>query len=221
MRLLISLCSALCVALACSLVACSTAPLTPPENSATHNPLRLWYPQPASNWNQALPLGNDRLGAMVFGGVAQEELQLNEDTIWAGSPNNNVNPAAAEHIETVTRLLSEGKYLEAQKIANAHLQSASNHGMPYQTLGSLRLNFPGHENHSDYVRDLDINTAVASVSYHVNDVIFRREMITAFGEPVIAVHLSASKPGSIDLNLGFGSPQRHSVVVDGDQLRVE
>lgn len=220
MRFLISLCGISALALAALLSACSSTD-SAPSATAAHNPLRLWYTQPADNWNQALPLGNGRLGAMVFGGVGQEELQLNEDTLWAGGPNNNVNAAAAPHIETVTRLLFEGKYEEAQQLANAHLQSATNHGMPYQTLGSLRLSFPGHDNYTDYERDLDISRALASVSYTVDGVSFERQAISAFTEPVIALHLSASKPGSIQLELGFDSPQQHQTHVEQDQLRIE
>lgn len=215
----------LCLTLILSVFGCSSTEPDPyasisPEIVAAHKPLTLWYPQPAANWNEALPLGNGRLGAMVFGGVADEELQLNEDTIWAGGPNNNVNPEIAPYIKQVNDLLFASNYVEAQKIADAHLHSATNHGMPYQTLGSLRLAFHGHDNYQDYRRDLDISTALASVSYQVDGVTYNREMLTSFTEPVIAVHLSADHPGRLNLDVGFTSPQRHQLEVSDNQLRI-
>jgi alpha-L-fucosidase 2 len=208
-----------------SFLGCSSSPPDSRQPVAQHaesqhKPLTLWYPQPADNWNEALPLGNGRLGAMVFGGVVEEELQLNEDTIWAGGPNNNVNPAIAPYIKQVTELLFAGKYVEAQRIADAHLHSATNHGMPYQTLGSLRLAFHGHDDYQNYRRDLDISTARASVSYQVDGVTYTREMLTSFTEPVIAVRLSADQPGSLNLDVGFTSPQRHQLVVSANQLQI-
>lgn len=192
--------------------------------SAEHNPLLLWYPQPADDWNQALPLGNGRLGAMVYGSLAREELQLNEDAVWAGGPNNNVNPAAADHIAEITRLIFAGRHFEAQALADQHLVSATNHGMPYQTLGSLLLDFPDRAtdiNHSHYKRDLDIGRAIASVSYRIGEVTFRREVFASLTDDVIVVQLTADKPGQIHTLLGFSSPMEHELLVQNDHLQVK
>ena len=109
--------------------------------SAQNNALRLWYDKPANNWNQALPLGNGRLGAMVFGTPAVEHLQLNEETVWAGSPNNNAHVLEKGILDEVRRLIFGGKYEEAEKLATAKIMSPKNHGMPYQTLGDLFISF--------------------------------------------------------------------------------
>ena len=116
--------------------------------------LKLEYDKPATNWNEALPLGNGRLGAMVFGNPAKEELQLNEETVWAGEPGNNIPKNVFPEIEKIRKLLFEGKNKEAQDLANTTFPRKPpadlNYGMPYQTVGSLWLDLPGHKNYSDY-----------------------------------------------------------------------
>ena len=138
------------------------------------NNLRLWYNKPASNWNEALPIGNGRLAAMVFGVPAIEHLQLNEETIWAGSPNNNANPDAKEALPLIQKLIFEGHYAEAEKMANEKVMTRTNSGMPYQTMGDFYISLPGHNNYTDFHRDLNLNTAIANVSYKVNGVTYRR-----------------------------------------------
>lgn len=182
--------------------------------------LRLWYNQPAQHWNQALPVGNGRLGAMIFGQPQREQLQLNEDTVWAGGPNNNVNPAAADAIEKVSALILTGRYQEAQALADQQIKS-TNQGMPYQTVGNLTLDFPGHEHAEHYYRDLNLANAIATVSYTHQDVTFTREIFSSFTDNVIVIRLSASKPGQITTTLGFASPQQHQVTVTNNLLRVE
>ncbi|MGS2760913.1 glycoside hydrolase family 95 protein [Sinomicrobium sp. M5D2P9] len=183
------------------------------------NRMKLWYDKPASNWNEALPLGNGRLGAMVFGDPAIERLQLNEETIWAGSPNNNANPEALKALPEVRKLIFEGKYKEADALVNKEMMATTNNGMPYQTFGSLYISFPGHAAYTDYYRDLDIANATATVKYKAGDVTYTREIITAFRTDVIAVKLSADKPGSITCNLSMNSPFDHTdPYTDEDQL---
>ncbi|QIK61098.1 glycoside hydrolase family 95 protein [Dysgonomonas sp. HDW5A] len=169
--------------------------------------LRLWYNKPAADWNEALPLGNGRLGAMVFGVPSVEHLQLNEETIWAGSPNNNAHEVAPEVLQEVRKLIFEKKYVEAQQLANEKLMSKKNHGMPYQTMGDLFISFPGHERYTDFYRDLDISDATATVSYKVNGVTFKREILTSFTDQVIIVRLTADKPASISCNAFLTTPQ--------------
>jgi len=169
--------------------------------------LKLWYNQPATDWNEALPLGNGRLGAMVFGTPAVEHLQLNEETIWAGSPNNNAHPLEQGVLDTVRKLIFAGKYVEAQNIANQKIMSQTNHGMPYQTMGDVLISFPGHERYTGYYRDLDISDAIAHVRYQVDGVTFQREIFSSFTDGVIIIKLTADKPKSISCNLVFTSPQ--------------
>ncbi len=181
--------------------------------------LKLWYDKPASDWNSALPLGNGRLGAMVFGTPAVEHLQLNEETIWAGSPNSNAHKLEDEVLETVRRLIFEGKYVEAQDLATAKIMSPKNHGMPYQTMGDLFISFPNHNKYTDYYRDLDISNAIASVSYKVDGVTYKREMFTSFTDQAIIVRLTADKPKSITCNIFITTPQEKvERTIDGDQL---
>ncbi|WP_308990986.1 glycoside hydrolase family 95 protein [Mariniflexile litorale] len=168
--------------------------------------LKLWYDEPAEIWNEALPLGNGRLGAMVFGDPAVERLQLNEETIWAGSPNSNAHPKALKVLPKVRQLIFDGKYKEAQDLATSDIRSQTNNGMPYQTFGSVYLSFPGHQNYTNYYRDLDIENATAKVQYTVNGVTFTREVLTAFSDQVIAVKLTASQPGQITGNVFMNSP---------------
>jgi alpha-L-fucosidase 2 len=177
--------------------------------AAPDESLKLWYDRPAENWNEALPLGNGRLAAMVFGIPSIEHLQLNEETIWAGSPNNNANPDALKAIPVIRKLVFEGKYLEAQTMASEKVMSSTNHGMPYQSMGDLYISFPGHNHYSDYYRDLNLNNAIASVVYTANGVTYRRETFVSFTDQAIVVHLTASKPNSITCNVMLTSPQEN------------
>ena len=146
--------------------------------------LKLWYDEPASRWEEALPLGNGRLGVMVYGGSGREELQLNEETIWAGGPHNNVSPEALAALPEVRRLIFGGKYDEAFELCDEKFSLHASHGMPYQTAGSLLLDFPGHQACSEFYRDLNLETAVATVRYVVDGVRYEREMFTSFPDQV-------------------------------------
>jgi len=180
--------------------------------------LRLWYDRPAAIWNEALPLGNGRLGAMVFGAPGMERLQLNEETIWAGSPNNNAHDAK-EAVEKARKLIFEGKYLEAQTLATEKIMSQTNHGMPYQTFGDLFISFNGHDRYENYYRDLDIENATASVSYEVDGVKYKREVLSAFEDQVILVRLTADQPGMITCNIQLNSPHDNAdPYTEGDQI---
>ncbi len=174
---------------------------------------KLWYNKPAANWNEALPIGNGRLAAMVFGGVATEQLQLNEETVWAGEPGNNILPGVYDSIQHIRKLLFEGRYKEAQDLSNAtfprQAPANSNYGMQYQPVGSLLIRFPGQENAEGYTRTLDIQQAIATVQYKSGGVLFTREMFASLTDGVIMVRLTADKPGSITCQLALNSS--HSV----------
>ncbi len=172
------------------------------------NDYKIWYDKPAQVWTEALPLGNGRLGAMVFGNPAIEQIQLNEENIWAGQPNNNANPLGLEYIPKVRELVFAGKYVEAQDLATEKVMSQTNHGMPYQTFGDLRIAFPGHARYSDYYRDLNLDSARTTVRYRVDGVTYTRETFTSFTDQVVIMKLSASKKKKITFNAQLTSPQQ-------------
>lgn len=173
---------------------------------------KLWYDRPAQVWTEALPLGNGRLGAMVYGNPGMEQIQLNEETLWAGQPNNNANPNALEYIPKVRQLVFEGKYLEAQTLATEKVMAKTNFGMPYQSFGDLRISFPGHTRYTHYYRELSLDSARAIVTYQVDGVNYRRETITSFADQVITVKLTADKPGKITCNAVLTSPHQDVLV---------
>ncbi|MDR0939531.1 MAG: glycoside hydrolase family 95 protein [Mediterranea sp.] len=165
----------------------------------------LWYAGPATEWTEALPLGNSRLGAMVYGGTTNEELQLNEETVWGGSPHTNHNPKALGVLSEVRRLVFEGRNAEAQALIDANFLTPR-HGMPYQTVGSLLLRFDGHDKVANYRRSLDLERAVATTIYKVGDVTYRREAFASFADDVIIVRLTADRAGALSFRASFKSP---------------
>jgi len=175
----------------------------------------LWYNEPANKWVEALPVGNGRLGAMVYGDPAKEIIQLNENTIWAGQPNRNDNPNAKEALPVVRKLIFEGKYKEAQDIINEKFISKTSQGMPYQTAGNLKLTFPGHENYSDYYRELDIEHAVATTQYTVKGVKYQTKVVSSFPDQIIAIQISASKPGLVNFSATLDRPSRFDLSIAG------
>lgn len=175
----------------------------------------LWYDSPAQHWEEALPLGNGRLGAMVYGDPVNEEIQLNEETVSAGSPYKNYNSEAKEALPAIRKLIFDGNYAEAQLMAGEKILSKNGFGMPYQTVGSLRLHFQGQENHTDYRRELDIDKALAITTYRVNGVEYKRETFTSFTDQLVIVRLTASKPGMLTFTAALTCPQAVEVSVSG------
>ncbi|TDE16140.1 glycoside hydrolase family 95 protein [Dyadobacter psychrotolerans] len=172
---------------------------------------KLWYNKPASNWNQALPIGNGRLGAMVFGGLEREQIQLNEETIWAGGPGNNAHQDLFPTMERLREMIFKGDYKQAQDLANEAMPRRAaennNYGMPYQLAGDLMMDFPGHQMATDYRRDLDIQQAISSVSYAYNGVRYKREYFASYPDQVIIMRVTADKPGSISCKLALSTIQ--------------
>ncbi|WP_331353248.1 glycoside hydrolase family 95 protein [Cellvibrio sp. UBA7671] len=169
---------------------------------------KLWYAQPAAVWEEALPLGNGRLGAMVYGNPANDTIQLNENTFWAGGPHNNLNPAALESLPEIRRLIATGDYPAAEALAAKTITSQGAHGMPYQTAGNLQLEFPGHSQYQQYYRELDIGNALATTRYQVKDVVFTREVFSSFVDQVVVVKLSASKTGQLNFSAHLSHPSQ-------------
>ncbi len=178
---------------------------------------KLWYDKPAETWVEALPLGNSRMGVMTYGGTAREELQLNEETVWGGGPHRNDNPAALDSLAKIRELIFADKNKEAQNLIQKTFYSGKN-GMPYQTVGSLIIESHGHENVTDYYRELDISRAVALTRYKVNGVTYRREIFTSFTDGAVVVRITADKPQSINFVASFTSPLQHQLSTKGKKL---
>ncbi|WP_448664204.1 glycosyl hydrolase family 95 catalytic domain-containing protein [Sphingomonas sp. CJ20] len=181
---------------------------------------RLWYRQPAREWVEALPVGNGRIGAMVFGGTAHERIQLNEDTLWGGGPYNPVNSEARAALPEVRRLIFAGDYAAAQALASAKLMAKPLQQMPYQTVGELVLDMPGvtGERAEGYHRELDLDAALATTRFETARGVFTRRVVASPEQQVIAVHLEADRARAIDLDVSMTSPQPASVTASGDQL---
>jgi alpha-L-fucosidase 2 len=175
--------------------------------------LKLWYNKPSGKtWENAMPIGNGRLGAMIYGNVEKETIQLNEHTVWSGSPNRNDNPLALDSLSVIRQLIFEGKQKDAERIANRVIISKKSHGQKFEPVGSLQLAFNGHENFSNYYRELDIERAITKTSYTVNGVTYTREALASFPDRVIVMRLTASKPGSISFNAFFTTPQKRATI---------
>jgi alpha-L-fucosidase 2 len=183
-------------------------------------PLSLWYRRPATNWVSALPVGNGRLGAMVFGGIAGEKLQLNEDTLWAGGPYDPDNTNALAALPEVRRLIFDGKYAEAQKLAGKKMMAGPLKQMPYETIGDLFLEFPTPATVENYRRDLNLDTAVAGVTYTSGGVKFTREIFSSPVAQVIVVRLTADQPGQISFTAGMKTPQKATIETEGGDTLV-
>ena len=169
---------------------------------------KLWYRQPAVEWTEALPIGNGRLGAMVFSGVACEHLQLNEDTLWAGGPYQPTNPEALPHLEVLRTLIFAGRYAEAERLANQHAMAKPHLEMSYQPAGDLRLDFAGGEAAEDYRRELDLDRAVVATTYRQGGIAYRREAFVSAVDQVLVLRLSADRAGAVSADLGLDSEQQ-------------
>ncbi|HEX7317338.1 MAG TPA: glycoside hydrolase family 95 protein [Pyrinomonadaceae bacterium] len=188
--------------------------------------LLVWFDAPAREFTQSLPLGSGRLGAMVFGGVGEERVVLNESSLWSGSPQDADRPDAAKYLPEIRRLLLEGKNVEAERLTYAHFTSrgpGSGRGAgkdaqygSYQELGKLLLKFEaGDDDASDYRRELDLSTAVARVAYTQGGTRFTREFFTSAPDEVFLIRLTADKPNAITFDATFERPEHFEVTADG------
>ncbi len=174
--------------------------------SSTFQNLKLWYKEPAEEWVEALPVGNGRLGAMVFGGVEHERIQFNEDTLWTGGPHEYQHQGAANHLPRVRNLLFEGKRAQAEKIALKHMMSVPLKQKAYQPCGDLLIHTPRGEKVSSYRRELNLDTAIATTTYRSAGVTYYRETFVSFPNQVIVVHLASGEPGKLNLTVELTSP---------------
>ncbi len=181
--------------------------------------LLLWYKQAAEKWTDALPIGNGRLGAMVFGGVTAERLQLNDDTLWSGAPRAWNNPEAREHLEEVRKLVLEQQdYVAADRVCR---QMQGPYNQSYQPLGDLRIEWEPSGEIAGYRRELDLDTAIARVSFRVGRFQFVREAFVSAPDQVIVVRWTTSDPVGMTLTAGIDSPvESESAAGEGGVLRL-
>lgn len=174
-----------------------------PHQDNPANPLVLWYENPAVRWHEALPLGNGRLGGMVFGGAATEKIQLNEDTLWSGFPRDHNNYEALNHLEEVRNLVFAGKFTQAEKIVEKYMQGPWNES--YLPMGDFDLNFKGVGEVSGYRRQLDLTTATTSTRFESDGRIFTRESFISAVDQVLVINLGCDKPGQLSLTVSLSS----------------
>lgn len=165
--------------------------------------MKLQYDRPALAWTEALPLGNGRLGAMVFGGVNQDHIQLNEDTLWSGSPKDWNNPKAKEALGVIRSLLAEGRHEEAEKLSKSSMMGP--YTQSYQPLGDLHLQFYHGDFCQRYHRELDIDKAIVKVSYEIGNVKYTRESFVSYPDQVIVIHLKTSEAGHLNFKATLSS----------------
>jgi alpha-L-fucosidase 2 len=186
----------------------------------------VWYAQPAETWTAALPVGNGGIGAMVFGGTANERIQFNEQTIWTGGPYDPTQPGGPEALPEIRRLVFAGNFFEAEALFAKTMMGKPAEQMKYQPLGNLVLEFAGHTNAANYRRELDLDTAIAGVSYQIGDATYRREVFASPVDQVIVVRLTTDRPGALSVtakldgvtNTKTPGDETHTSVVmpDGD-----
>ncbi len=201
---ILSTCAVLCALLFA--VPAIAEPPNPRDN------LCLWYGEPAGPWTEALPVGNGSVGGMVFGGIESEHIQFNHDTLWAGAPRSYAHPGAVEHLDDIRALLFEGKQREAESLATKHFMSTPLRQLPYQPFGDIRIAFKGHEEATGYRRELDLDTAVATVRYRIGKTQYTREVFASYPGGVIVVRLTADGPGKLAFTVTMDSPHSETVV---------
>lgn len=179
--------------------------------------LKLWYSKPATLWTEALPLGNSRIGAMIYGGVPKEEIQLNEETVWGGGPHRNDNAEALQHLNEVRNLIFSHRYKEAVSLIEKKFFT-SKHGMPYQNVGSLLIENAHTTSVSHYKRELNIRQAVARTTYKVDGVQYQREAFTSLADNVLILRYTADVPKKISLNVSYAPALEGQVYTKGETL---
>ncbi len=185
------------------------------QNEPQTNKNRLWYTSPASNWNEALPVGNGRLGAMDFGGVYKQQIQFNEESLWAGKKINSNNPDALKDLSKIRKLIFEGKINQAYKLGNHSLLGTPPRFRSYQTFGDLIMNFDNKGQYSNYRRDLCLNNGISTTTFTIDGVKFTKELFVSAPDNTIVVHLSADKPGRINTKISL-KRERDAIVTAKD-----
>ena len=179
---------------------------------STAQQYKLWYDQPAQHWTEALPIGNGRLGAMIYGGTEKEIIQFNDETVWSGQPHDYAHKGAAQYLDSIRNLLWAGKQKEAQDIGNKEFMSQPLGQQCYQPFGEVQLNFSGHASATNFYRDLSLNNAVSTVSYELAGVKFKREVFASFPDQAIFVKITASKAKSLNFSVSMACPHRQNTI---------
>jgi alpha-L-fucosidase 2 len=183
--------------------------------------MTLWYDEPASAWTEALPIGNGRLGAMVFGDPASERVQLNESTFWSGGPSRNDNPNALGALSQVRELIFAGQYTQAETLINQNMTASTLHGSMFQPIGNLVLSFPDHDEATNYHRELDLTRALVTVRYDAGGVTYTREAFASQPDQVVVVRLSASAAERLSFSVGMNGPRQNALnVLDENTLEL-
>lgn len=201
-----------------SLYACNPISDQKQESNIEQINYKLWYQQPANIWDEALPVGNGRLGAMVFGGVYNERIQLNEESLWAGQRFNTNNPNALKDLGKIRELIFDEKINEAYELGNNSLLGTPRRFRSYQTLGDVFLSFDSLANFSDYQRELHLNDGISKTTFRINEVTFTREVFASAPDNMIVVNITADKPGSINTSILLNRQQDAKVKVENKQL---
>jgi len=212
MKPILSLTTSCCLLLLVATIQAAAAP-----SSDDH----LWYRQPATQWLEALPVGNGNMGAMVFGGLPQERLALNESSFWSGRPHDYNVTNAGDYFPQIRDLVAAGKFSDAEKMANDHFWGSPKAQEAYQPIGDLLLNF-GSTNVTDYHRELDLQTGVVTVTYRQGRALIKRETFISWPDRVLVERISADRPGRVALSAQFRGPylatstaQPRRLVMDG------
>ncbi len=178
--------------------------------------MKLWYKQPADSWVEALPIGNGRLGAMIFGKTLEEVISLNEDTLWSGYPKDMNNYGKAEYFQKAVTLIKQKKYHEAQTLIEEQLTSGW--GQSYLPLGDIKLNFSHRGNVESYIRELDIASGISRVEYLLNGIKYRRELLASAPDDIIAIRLSSDQKGKISFSATFDCQLKSTLEVKENLL---
>ncbi len=180
---------------------------------------KLWYDEPAEKWVEALPVGNGRLGAMVYGGTENELIQVNEETVWTGQPHDYSHEGASEYLEKLRQLAREGKLDEAHRLGNEKFMSIPLRQLSYQSFVEMNLKFPGHKNATNYKRKLVLADAITSVSYEVDGTTFTREVFSSAPDQALLVKISASEKGKLNLETSLSTLHaRFTNIAEGDGI---
>lgn len=171
------------------------------SGKAAYTSMKLWYDKPAAEWVEALPVGNGRLGAMVFGNPQTERIQLNEESLWAGCKTDNNNPKSLENLKKIQKLIFDGEYKKAGEMAKECMVGTPPNVRSYQTLGDLFVNYKWESDAKNYKRELNLNTGVATTTFQIEDNQVIQEVFASAPYDVIAVRISSTKPINLDVNL--------------------
>jgi len=186
-------------------------------SAQTSQDMVLWYRQPANQWSQALPIGNGMIGAMVFGGVQQERIALNESSFWSGRPHNYDDPNAGKYFGQIRDLVFAEKFQEAEEMADDHFWGIPNSQEAYQPIGDLILFF-GDTDTTDYRRELDMETGIAKVTYRQDDAVIKRETFVSWPDKVLVMRISSDKPGKVNVGAKFQGPYLETSVAETNSL---